>query len=147
VTGTGPALEEAGDLAPGHLHLGRAVRIHLVDTRREHDVDAAALEQVEIGVEIARVLREILVGAELGGVHEDRDDDRLAELGGTVDEGEVTLVQSAERRHECDGGGVRERLAQSDDRLDDDGPAHGASSAPSPAEDARSIVVAASTPA
>ena len=88
---------------------------------------------VEVAVEVARVLVEVLVRAELQRVHEDRDDDRVGELARPLDEGEVPVVQGAQGRHERDRPPL-ERRPQRGDRLDDDrpardGPAHGSSSA------------------
>ena len=59
---------------------GAAVRVHLGDGRREEQVDAAAVERGDVGVEGARVAVEVLLRPELQRVHEDRDDDEAAEL-------------------------------------------------------------------
>ena len=77
------------------------------------------LERLEVGAEVARVLVEVFVGAELQRVDEDRDDHGVGELPCAVDEGEVALVQRAHGRNECDGA-AGELLAQRGDRLDDD---------------------------
>ena len=52
----------------------RRPRVHLGDARREHAVDALGLARLEVAGEVARVAVEVLVGAELQRVHEDRHD-------------------------------------------------------------------------
>ena len=52
-----------------------AVGIDLLDRRREQEVHALGLGELGVALLVARVRVEVLAGAELGGVHEQRDHD------------------------------------------------------------------------
>ena len=83
--------------------IGRiALGIHLVDRRREDDVGARLLTQVEVARQVARIVRIVLARAELRGIDEDRHDHRVGSFLGEPDEAEVPLMQRAHRRHESD---------------------------------------------
>ena len=76
--------------------------VHLGDARREHAVDALGLARLEITGEIARVPVEILAGAELQRVHEDRHDDEVGRGHRRAHQRAVTGVQESHRRHDAD---------------------------------------------
>jgi hypothetical protein len=80
----------------------KARRVHRLGRWRVHDVDAARLAQREIGVEGARIAREVLARPELQRVDEDADDAerRTAPLC-LVDQGQVAIVQGAHGGHEA----------------------------------------------
>jgi hypothetical protein len=70
--------------------------------RGKEDIHALLFAQGAIGLERARIGGEILVGAELGGVDEEGDDDDIGVPPGDADQGEVALVQVAHGGHEAD---------------------------------------------
>ena len=95
-------LEHVAERPGGDAHAGVAVGIDDVRRRREDEVDAGSRADGEVGVEGARVAREVLLGPELQGVEEDRHDDVAVGLASLVDEGRVTLVQGAHRHDDGD---------------------------------------------
>jgi len=80
----------------------RLSRIHRGGFGNEHAVDAAALGQLLVAAQIARVLVEVFFGSELERIDEDAQDDAVGELLGAVHEAEMSLVQEAHRRDEPD---------------------------------------------
>jgi hypothetical protein len=111
------AFERAGEfldldprLVPG--------RVELVDRGREEEVDAGVLGDGHIALLVARIALEILRGIELGGVHEQAYDDRIALVASSAEKREVPFVEGSHRRDEPDRAVPqrRERVAQLRDR-------------------------------
>ena len=95
------AFEDAAellDLDPG-LEAGR---VHLLERRREEDVDPGLLGEARVAVLVSRIAGEVLAGDELGGVDEQARDDEVVLLARGAEEGEVALVEGAHRRDEAD---------------------------------------------
>ncbi len=115
------ALEQRTDFARDDPRGGGTLRVHLLDARREDQIGPAR-ERIQVGVEVARVAGEVLVRAELGGIDEDRDHDRVRELACPRDVGEVAGVQRTEGGDEGDRS-AGERLAHPRDRRDHGGAA------------------------
>ena len=84
------------------LHGGaRSVRVHLRRSRGEGDLDTFGAQLREVVVEGLRVFVEVLVGAELQRVDEDRHHhDRARHPLGRPHQRQVTLVQGTHRRHQ-----------------------------------------------
>ena len=80
----------------------RRARVHLGRARSKHAVDALGLARREIAREIARVPVEILVGAELQRVHEDRHDHEVGRGRRRPHQRPVAVVQKTHRRHHAD---------------------------------------------
>ena len=79
----------------------RAVGIHRRSAWRESYFNPFAAQQRQVGVDDPRVGVEILVGSELQRVDEDRHHNhRAGHPFGRPHEGEVSVVQSAHRRHQ-----------------------------------------------
>jgi hypothetical protein len=111
------SLERLTQLAAHDDRRGEAVGVHLSHRRREQHVDPGALRQLRVTRLVPRVNGEVLLAAELGRVDEQRHHNRRALLARAFEQGEVTLVQGAHRRHETDGRrGVAQRVAQPGDR-------------------------------
>jgi hypothetical protein len=110
---------DAFDVDPGR----GAGRVEVGGGRREDQAGAGGFATATVVLERPRVFREILVGAELGRVDEDRDHDEGGFLLRPADEAEVSLVQATHRRHETDGltrlTGPGDRVAQFGDGVDD----------------------------
>ena len=110
----GLALEHVAERAGGDAHARVALGVDDVGGRREDEVDASGRADLEVGVEGARVAREVLLGPELERVEEDRHDDVAVRLAGLVDQRRVPLVQGAHRHDDGDVAVVERRpgLAQ-----------------------------------
>jgi hypothetical protein len=91
-------LGEAGD-AHGR---GMARRIHLRDIRREQEIGTRRFQPRAIGRLVARIGGEILVGAELCRIDEERDDDAPAIGLGLSHERQMTVMQGAHGWHQAD---------------------------------------------
>jgi hypothetical protein len=76
------------------------LRIQVFFGRREQHVHAFLFQLVDVGLEGARILVEILVRAELQAVDEDRGDHRVAVLARQAHQRQVALVQIAHGRDE-----------------------------------------------
>jgi len=105
VAGARAALEQAADRTGGDAGLHGPGRVHLVDRGGEHRVDAEPGEGGAVGLEVAGVAVEILVGAKLLWVDEDRHDDAVGPPPGFVHQRHVPVVKRAHGRHK------RHRLA------------------------------------
>jgi hypothetical protein len=104
VAGPVLALEDASellDLDPG-LEAGR---VHLLEGRREEDVDAVLLREARVAVLVPRITGEVLAGDELGGVDEQARNDLVVLLACGAEEGEVAFVEGAHRGDEPDRAG------------------------------------------
>ena len=89
---------------PAHVDVGReALGVEVVPRGRVDGVHALAGEQVEVGVERARIAREVLARPELERVHEDADHHRVARGPRATHEGRVALVEGAHGGHEAHG--------------------------------------------
>ena len=67
------------------------------------EICARAFKLCEVACFVARIAGEILVGAELGGVHENRDDDAVGGGEGLAHQRQVPHMKSAHGRHEGNG--------------------------------------------
>ena len=95
-----------------------AVGIHHFCSRSEDDIDALGLEHLAILFQSARIAAEILIGAELRWVHEDRDDNDVATLARCLHQGTMAGMQRAHGGHKTDAArrclvAARAQLAQS----------------------------------
>ena len=72
-----------------------AFGIHFRGFRSEEEIDVFGFEQSAVGVEGARISREILVRRELRGIDEDGRDDGVAGSPGGADQGKMAGVQRA----------------------------------------------------
>ncbi|MCY1237853.1 hypothetical protein D9M72_505650 [compost metagenome] len=79
-------------------------RVHIALGGRKQHIDALSLQLLDIVLQRARVLVEILVGAELQAVHEDRRHHRVAVLARQAHQRQVAFVQVAHGGNE--GGAV-----------------------------------------
>ena len=61
---------------------------------------AAALQPLEVGVQGARIAGQVLAGAELAGIDEDRHHDRVALRHGRPHQAQMPFVQGSHRRHQ-----------------------------------------------
>ena len=111
MAGPDGALEHRAQRARVDGHADRAGRVDLVDRRVEDDVGALLGQRGEVGVPGARVAVEVLAGAELGRVDEDRDDDGGRALAGGADQRPVALVQRAHGRAPARPGRAGRRAA------------------------------------
>jgi len=99
MTGPSPAFPAIGN--PGYVHRCReAVRIDVGDGRHPQQVTADILKHPRIVRLAARIASEILVGAELGRVDEDRDRDPVRPLLRLRHKRHVPGVEGAHRRHQ-----------------------------------------------
>ena len=80
---------------------GLALRIHLVDGRREQNIDALFFQQRAVAFEGARILRQIFRRAELRGVHEDGNGHRVALRFRSAHQRQVALMQRAHGRNQA----------------------------------------------
>ena len=99
---------------------GKAKWIELLHRGRKENVDSRGRGDLCVAPAGARVAVEIGRVGELGRVHKDRRDDRLALLASRVEESDVALVERAHRRREADRAPAAERLesvAQLGDRV------------------------------
>ena len=103
VAGPGLALEDVAERAGRDPDARVAVLVDDVGGRGEDEVDARGRADLQVGVEGARVAREVLAWAELQRVEEDRDDDVCGALASGADQGRVPVVQ---RAHGHDDGDV-----------------------------------------
>ena len=95
-----------------HDHEGVVRRgVHVVHFRVEADVDAVALADARIALEIARVGLVVLARSELDGVDEHADHDAVVLGDGALDQALVALVQVAHGGHEAHGQALRLPLA------------------------------------
>ena len=85
----------------------RRLRVHLRRRRRKHDVDAMLAAERDIGIERARIAREIVLAVELERVDEDRDDHDAALAAGGVDQRRMSGMQRAHRRARAPIGACR----------------------------------------
>ena len=81
---------------------GVARRVHLLVRRSKDDLRSAVGQQLEIGVQRAGILREILGRSELRRIDVDRDDRAVAFGLGRAHQAQVPFVQRPHRRHESD---------------------------------------------
>ena len=81
---------------------GEARRIHRLDRRRPDQVDAGFRQSRRVGIECARIAREVLVRGELRGIDEDRDHHAPRAPARQPDQRQVALMQRAHGRHERD---------------------------------------------
>ena len=117
VARSGCAFEAERDalrLDPGR----EAGRVQLGVSRREQEVDAGRLRDRGVVLEVARVRREILGVAELGGVDEEARDEHVRLGACRREECFVAGVQRAHRRHEPDDAAPWD--VELRERLDDD---------------------------
>ncbi len=118
------AVFEIGPRGPVHLDAGReAMRIHLLDGRREAQIGRHAFELFEVGRQRARIFGEILARTKLRRIDEDGDDDPLGVAPRRLDERKMPRVQRAHRRDKPDALAVRapggDPRAQRLDRVND----------------------------
>ena len=118
------AVFEIGPRGPVHLDPGReAMRIHLLERRRETQIRRRAFELFEVGRQRARIFGEILARTKLRRIDENGDDDALGVAPRRLDERKMSRVQGAHRRDEPDALAVRapggDPRAQRLDRVND----------------------------
>ena len=77
MAGPEPAAEMIGETADVDRALRRN-RVHLLDRRGEHDVDAEPVAELPVRIERARIPPQIVLAIELQRVDEDADRDRPA---------------------------------------------------------------------
>ena len=78
-----------------------SVQVHVGGRWEEHGRRARRAALGEVGLLVARIFLVVLVGTELDGIHEHADDDLVRALPLRCrDEGKMSLVQVAHRRHE-----------------------------------------------
>ena len=83
-----------------------AGRIHDGLRRQEHGVGARLPQQPEVGVEVAGVALQVLLGAELQRIEEDRDQRAVGFGAGTAQQRQVAVVQRAHGGDESDAAGL-----------------------------------------
>jgi hypothetical protein len=81
---------------------GKAVRIDLLDRRREQEVDTQGVELADVAGLVARIAGQIVRLVELFGIHEDRRDHPVALAARPAHQLQVPLVQRAHGRHDAD---------------------------------------------
>jgi hypothetical protein len=87
-----------------HVDEGRrALQIEFFHRGRKHDVRAQRFNQRAIRVERPRILREVLIRAELRRIHKDADGNRAALLARRPDQRCVPGVKRAHGGHQPDG--------------------------------------------
>ena len=92
--------------------------VHLLERRREEEVDARSGREARVARLVPRVRPEIGLVVELGRVDEERRDDRVVLGTGGPEEREMTVVEGAHRRHEADAAAAGERRTHLVDRAD-----------------------------
>ena len=101
---------------------GESVRVHLLEGRREQQVDPGRGGKLGVAALVARIALEVLARAELGRVHEQAHDHEPALVGGGAHQAQMALVQRAHRGDEPDrvpgAPRGRHRGAQRRDRAD-----------------------------
>ena len=117
----GRSLELEAEAVLGHA-VAVSVAVDLLRARQEHEVASRAAEQLEVALERARVAREVGRVVELRGIHEDARPGAGVLRLRAPDEGKVSLVQRAQRRHEArrahaGGAAVLEELRYAGDDL------------------------------
>ena len=95
------ALEDRAELRHVDPRL-ESRRVHLLDRRSEHEVDARFGGGGQILGLVARIGIEVGGRTELGRVDEQAHDDGRALRAGGLDQGQVAGVQGAHRRNEAD---------------------------------------------
>ena len=70
-----------------------ALGIHGLDGRLEDHIRAILFEEPQVVLQCARITREVLIGAELGGIDENRHDANVAGLATGPHERQVSGVQ------------------------------------------------------
>jgi hypothetical protein len=88
-------------------------RIDLLDRRRPQQVDPFRREQPRVLGQLARVGGEVLVGAELRRVDEDRDRHRARLLARFAHQRQVSFVQRAHRRDQRESRPLRTQAVHS----------------------------------
>jgi|GEM_PF-5156961 len=101
MAGARGAAEAVADARDRHVG-GEALRIHRLDRRRPEERHAFRFQQRTVAFELARILVEILVGAELERVHEDRDDDVIGPFAGLAHKCQMAFMECAHGRNEGD---------------------------------------------
>jgi hypothetical protein len=101
------ALEHVAERAGGDAHAGVAVGVDDVGGRGEDDVDPVRAADLHVGVEGARVAREVFLGPNCSGLRKIVTMTWSA-VGGPADEAGVPVVQGA---HRHDDGDVTARQA------------------------------------
>src|ERR1700682_3320733 len=76
--------------------------IDLFDRRREKDIGALFFEQLAVAIELPRIFRQIFSRAELGGVHENGNGNRVALRFCGADQRQVAFVKSAHGWNEAE---------------------------------------------
>ena len=74
-------------------------------------VHAFPLQQLAIAIKISRILGQVFVGAELQGIHEDRDHHQIALGLGHAHQREMAFVQRAHGGHQAHGLALAQRGA------------------------------------
>ena len=100
----GAAAKPLGDV--GHVNLGlrlQPVGIERLDGGGEQQVAAARRQQLAVAVERARILAEILAGAELQWIDEQRGDHDIGQRSRPVHQRQMAFVQIAHGRYQRDG--------------------------------------------
>ena len=101
VAGPRGAIEHFGHATDRDVGV-HAAGIHLLDRRGEDKVGPGSSGERVVGVECARVGRQVLMGAELQGVDEDGDGDDVALRGGSANKRGVAFVKGTHRGNEPD---------------------------------------------
>ena len=104
-------LRRAIDLHPRRV----AIRVELVNARREAEIDAGAGRQTFVVCFVAGVAGEIRRIAELAGVDEHAGDDDVAGAAGGVKQRHMSRMERAHRRHERDRRSAAVRLERAFD--------------------------------
>ncbi len=114
VSGPVGAAEALGHRAGIHSDPGLTVGID--DPRvpgREDQVHPPLPGLLHVPLQIPGIGDEVLVGPELGGIHEDREDRRPGSLPGQINEGKVSLVQVSHGGHQGHVASGAAKLPQS----------------------------------
>ncbi len=80
-----------------------SIWVDLLIGRDVHEIDRRRLQEVQIPVQVARILRKVLPGSELGRVHEDADHRAWALSPGLPHQGEMAFMEVPHRGHESHG--------------------------------------------
>ncbi len=104
---TGSRSTAKGEADAVLIHPGGEIRrIDLLGRRMENGVGSSLPTERLVGRESSGIAGEIFLGTKLGGIHEDRNDDRAARTGGpasAADQGRVPAVQRSHGRNENNG--------------------------------------------
>jgi hypothetical protein len=100
--GPEPAFQLGAKRTGIDAHLRRTAWVDVFDGRSPHDIRSGLLTEREVGGKRSWIDRQILGGAELQRVDEDRHHHRLGPCAGLLDQGHVPGVQRAHRRHQPD---------------------------------------------